>query len=85
MMNTDTRQTNPVNGSFYNQIRDLFEKKQKAAILYENNGVTRDNGMITAIFEKDTLQWFTLDDRAHIRIDTLYAVNGTFSSDYSEC
>lgn len=84
-MNTDIRHTNPVGGNFYNQVLDLFEKKQKASILFEDNGVTRDNGFITNMYNKDGVEWFTLDNRANIRIDALYAVNGTFSSDYSEC
>lgn len=84
-MNTDTRDTNPANGSFYNQVRELFEASQKVGILYEDGGVTRENGMITSMFERDGAQWFRLDDRVDIEISKLYAVNGRFASDYSEC
>jgi len=81
----DLRVTIPKDGSFYPVILDLFEKKQPAAILYDDNGVTRANGIIESIFERDGNRWFRLEDQTEIRMDKLYAVNGTFSSDYSEC
>ena len=84
-MNKDVRETIPANGSFYNLVKDLYDKKQKVGILYEDNGVTRANGMITSMYEKDGFQWMQLDDTLNIRIDALYAINGIFSSDYSEC
>lgn len=55
-MNSDTRQTIPPGGSFLKQVQELFEQKVKAGILYEDHGVTRANGMITALFEKDGKQ-----------------------------
>ncbi|RYF95727.1 MAG: hypothetical protein EOO02_23050 [Chitinophagaceae bacterium] len=84
-MNTDTRDTNPVNGNFQEQLLEHFVKKEKVAILYEDNGVTREGGLITRIFEKDGYAWFSLDARIDILISKLYAVNGKFDSDYSEC
>jgi hypothetical protein len=84
-MTNDTRETIPTNGSFYTIVKELFDNKQKAGILYEDNGVTRANGYITTLFEKDGKPWMKLNDDLEIPIDKLYAVNGTFSSDYSEC
>lgn len=84
-MNNDTRLTNPVNGNFLEQVKILFETKQKAGILYENNGVTRANGMITALFEKNSQWYMQLDNDLEVAVASLYAVNGIFSSDYSEC
>ncbi|RPD43277.1 hypothetical protein [Chitinophaga barathri] len=81
----DTRTTLPPGGSFYSQVLALHENKQEANILYEDNGVTRANGIITSIFEKDGKQWMRLNDETDVAIDKLYAVNGTFTSDYSEC
>lgn len=48
-MNKDTRETLPAKGSFYEQVVTLFQNKQKAAMLYDHNGVTRGNGLITPI------------------------------------
>lgn len=84
-MNTDTRETLPAKGSFYEQVVTLFQNKQKAAMLYEDGGVTRANGLITNVFEKDGKQWLRLDDKLDIEIGKIYAINGLFASDYSEC
>lgn len=84
-MNNDTRETIPAGGSFYGQVVALFEQQQKAAILYEDSGVTRASGFITDVFEKEGRHWLRLDDGLEIAVDKLYAINGTFSSDYSEC
>ncbi|RYG42941.1 MAG: hypothetical protein EOO01_22160 [Chitinophagaceae bacterium] len=84
-MNTDTRVTIPTGGSFLEIVKDLFEQQQSAGILYENNGVTRANGLITALFEKDGQQWLQLENQLEVALDKLYAVNGTFRADYSEC
>lgn len=81
----DKRVAIPRGGSFYPVVKELFENKQKAAILYDDNGVTRANGHIERLFERDGHQWLQLEDQTEIRIDKLYAINGTFSSDYSEC
>ena len=71
--------------SFYPLIRELFEKKEKASILYDDNGPTRAGGFIESIFEKDGKHWLRLDDQTEIQIDQLQAVNGNFSSDFSTC
>lgn len=85
IMNTDTRETLPAKGSFYELVMTLFRQKQKAAMLYEDSGVTRANGFITDVFEKNRKQWMRLDNNLEIEIGKLYALNGVFASDYSEC
>lgn len=81
----DTRETLPVKGSFYEQVKAIYEQKQGISILYEDGGVTRANGLVTSLFEREGIMWMRLNDKVDIRIDKLYAVNGTFASDYSEC
>ena len=49
-MTNDTRRTIPANGSFYTIVKELFENKQKAGILYEENGVTNANGYNKTLF-----------------------------------
>ncbi len=85
MMTNDIRQTISSGADFYPMVKRLFEEKQQVAVLYEDNGVTRAHGNITVLYEKDGVQWMELDDHTTIRIDQLYAVNGIFTSDYSEC
>lgn len=82
---SDKRQTVTSPADFYPIVKDLFAARQKVSVLYEDAGVTRANGNITAIYEKEGVQWMQLNETTNIRIDQLYAVNGTFTSDYSEC
>ncbi|MBO9153832.1 hypothetical protein ACFOTA_16550 [Chitinophaga sp. GCM10012297] len=81
----DTRETLAPGGSFYGKVMELYQNKQEASILYEDNGVTRANGIITSVFEKDNKHWMQLNGNLDVAIDSLYALNGTFTSDYSEC
>jgi hypothetical protein len=81
----DTRETIPTGGSFYPLILELYQQQKNASVLYEDNGVTRANGLITELFEKESRQFMRLLDGTEVPIDKLYAVNGTFSADYSEC
>jgi hypothetical protein len=81
----DSRETLPLKGNFYKQVAELFEQKVKVGVLYEDHGVTRANGIITAVFEKENKQWMQLDNQLTISVDSLYALNGIFASDYSEC
>ena len=81
----DVRETLPSGGSFYAIVVKLFNDRQKAAILYEDNGVTRANGFIEQVFEKDGKSIMKFDNGLEVDISKLYAINGMFSSDYSEC
>ncbi|MBO9659883.1 MAG: hypothetical protein J7527_13770 [Chitinophagaceae bacterium] len=84
-MNTDTRQTIPNGASFYAQLEELFKSKQTAGLLYEDHGVTRANGLISALYKEDGREWIELEGGLKIAVDTIYALNGIFRSDYSEC
>lgn len=84
-MNNDTRETLPAIGTFYELALTLYQQKQKAALLYEDNGVTRGNGFITAVWEKEGKKWIRLNDETEIAVQCIYALNGIFASDYSEC
>lgn len=81
----DLRETLVPKGSFYELVLELHQTQQKASLLYENSGVTRASGMITKVYSKDKRQFLQLDTGLEIPIDQIYAINGLFSSDYSEC
>lgn len=81
----DLRETLPPKGSFYKLVVELHQTQQKASLLYEDSGVTRASGMITKVYSKDNRQFLQLDIGLEIPIDQIYALNGLFSSDYSEC
>ena len=82
---SDKRETVNSPSDFYPIVKSLFEQRQPIAILFEDAGVTRSNGIITALYERDGKQWMELNNDTQICIDQLYAVNGIFTSDYSEC
>lgn len=81
----DLRETLPPKGSFYKLVVELHQTQQKASLLYEDSGVTRASGMITKVYSKDNRRFLQLDTGLEIPIDQIYALNGLFSSDYSEC
>lgn len=81
----DKRETLPPGESFYPLVMELYNEKKKVGILYEDSGVTRANGFIESVFEQDGKHWLKMDDQTVIAIENLYAINGKFSSDYSEC
>jgi hypothetical protein len=81
----DQRETLPPRASFYELVLSLYQQKQKAALLYEDNGVTRASGLITSVFTKEGRHYLQLDNELEIPIDQIQAINGLFSSDYSEC
>jgi len=84
-MNTDTRQTIPDGAGFFDQLATLLESKGTAGLLYEDSGVTRANGIITRLYKEDGRDWLELNGEQKIAVDTIYALNGIFRSDYSEC
>lgn len=81
----DLRETLPPKGNFYKLVVELHQTQQKASLLYEDSGVTRASGMITKVYSKENRQFLQLDYGLEIPIDQIYALNGLFSSDYSEC
>lgn len=84
-MNTDTRQTIPDGVSFSGQLVALLESKGAAGLLYEDGGMTRANGVITKLYKEDGREWLELDGGQKIAVDTIYALNGIFRSDFSTC
>ena len=81
----DTRETLPVKGSFYDIFFSLYQNKEAASILYDDNGITRANGKIMQLNEQKESPYLVLDNGVQININSIIAVNGIFASDYSEC
>lgn len=81
----DKRETIGTNETFDALVQQLFEQQKQAGILYEDNGVTRANGIITAVYDKRGESWMQLNNELDIPVKALYAVNGVFTSGYSEC
>lgn len=68
-------------------LRPLFQQGETASFLVDDEGITRIEGMITAVDEqKETGETvITLDHAANFLLKQIIAVNGQFRSDYSEC
>jgi len=84
-MKPDIRETLPAKGSFHEIILSLYQKKETANILYDDNGLTRANGYIKYLTEQNEFAYIVLDNGVQININSIVAVNGIFASDYSEC
>jgi hypothetical protein len=84
-MKEDIRETLPVKGNFYDIVLSLFQMKEHANILYDNNGLTRANGHITYLKEQSESSYLMFDNELQININSIVAINGIFASDYSEC
>ena len=84
-MKEDVRETLSAAENFYNLILSVYEKKEPANILYDDNGITRASGNIIELSEENKSKYLTLDNGTRIHINSIVAVNGTFAPDYSEC
>ncbi|MCO5240152.1 MAG: hypothetical protein M9904_08845 [Chitinophagaceae bacterium] len=80
----DTRATLNSRASFLSILSALHTGNTKASLLYDNNGLTRYEGLIVGI--NGTLHpVLLLEDGLEIPVSSVIAVNGIFIPDYSEC
>jgi hypothetical protein len=84
-MKEDVRETLPAKGDFYNMLLLLFKNKETVNILFDSNGITRANGLIKEISERNESPFLILGNDLKIEMHSIIAVNGIFTSDYSEC
>lgn len=68
-------------------LNTLLQQQAKASFLIDNNGLTRIEGVITAIEEQPDLNFaaITINHTDKILLKQIIAVNGQFCSNYSEC
>ena len=81
----DTRVTISDKQSFFQLLKILYEDQKKVSLLYDNNGLTRYEGMISAILNGSSQSYLLMHDGTKIDIPAVIAVNGIFAPDYSEC
>ena len=81
----DTRITVGDRQSFFQVLEQLHKEQKKASLLYDNNGLTRYEGMISSIVTGSLLPCLRMQDGTEIAISSVVAVNGIFAPDYSEC
>ncbi|MEX6686360.1 hypothetical protein QTN47_02585 [Danxiaibacter flavus] len=81
----DRRSTLGQNGSFLQILTVCFNEKQRADLLFDDNGLTRASGYIRLINGTANAPYLEMEDGQKISIRSIVAVNGTFSDNYCEC
>ena len=81
----DTRLTLNDKQSFFQLLKQLHADQSKVSLLYDNNGLTRYEGMISSILTNSLPPCLRMQDGSQIAISSVVAVNGIFAPDYSEC
>jgi hypothetical protein len=83
----DKRQTFADSTELLSILSGFYEDKQNVALLVDIDGLTRMEGRITAINQNGDLNKtiIIVDDKDGTLLNEIVAVNGIFSSDYSEC
>ena len=81
----DMRETVVDQQSFLYMLQTLKEENKKVFLLYDEQGLTRAEGFITAFMPVDERAAVMLDNGMTIPVRSIVAVNGIFLSDYSTC
>ena len=80
----DSRITLNTTETFLEMLQTAFQEKQKVNLLIDDNGVTRKEGLISAIYGTSPA-FIELGDGSKIDLATIIAVNGIFRPEYGEC
>lgn len=81
----DKRKTLIVTETFQKMLLELYQANAKAALLYDDHGMTRAEDFIVEYEENGHKSYIILENGQKIMVNSIIAVNGTFLSDYSEC
>jgi hypothetical protein len=81
----DKRKTLIVTETFQKMLLELYQANAKAALLYDDQGMTRAEDFIVEYEENGNKSYIILENGQKIMVNSIIAVNGTFLSDYSEC
>ncbi|WP_460759063.1 hypothetical protein [Niabella terrae] len=81
----DTRETLDKGASFLLMLRNCRDQQLPAAILYDDQGITRASGKIIEIQETTNPPVIRLESGLEISVGSLIAVNGIFLDNYTEC
>lgn len=81
----DSRTTLKCNATFIDLLSNCMQTKTKVAMLLDNNGLIRAEGLIKTMEINATQPYIELQGGLKIALDTIRAVNGIFVASYSEC
>ncbi|HRN57779.1 MAG TPA: hypothetical protein PLL71_15075 [Agriterribacter sp.] len=80
----DTRITLDSKETFFTILKELHVAGTKASLLYDDNGLTRYEGLIRGVTGAP-VSVLLLQEGVEIPLSSVIAVNGIFAPDYSEC
>lgn len=81
----DSRTTLKCNATFIDMLSNCMEAKTKVAMLLDNNGLIRAEGLIKSMEINAAQPYIEMQGGLKIVLDTITAVNGIFVASYSEC
>ncbi len=81
----DSRNTLECNATFIDILSNCMEAKTKVAMLLDNNGLIRAEGLIKSMEINVTQPYIQMQGGLKIVLSTITAVNGIFVASYSEC
>lgn len=81
----DSRNTLKCNATFIDILSNCMEAKTKVAMLLDNNGLIRAEGLIKSIEINVAQPYIEMQGGLKIVLGTITAVNGIFVASYSEC
>jgi len=82
----DQRETFANVKQLHDMLASIFDNKEKASFLVDDEGLTRLQGKITSLqsmANDETM--LTIENEKPVTLAQVIAVNGIFRSDYSEC
>lgn len=81
----DSRNTLKCNATFIDILSNCMQAKTKVAMLLDNNGLIRAEGLIKEMQINVAQPYIEIQGGLKIILDTITAVNGIFVASYSEC
>jgi hypothetical protein len=81
----DIRTTLKNKETFIEILSNCLEEKTKVAMLLDDNGLIRAEGLIKAMELNTAQPYVELQSGLKVVLDTITAVNGIFIASYSEC
>lgn len=81
----DSRITLAGNETFLSTLTNCMTSNSKVALLLDDNGLVRAEGLIKQIFPDAPQPYLEMQSGTKIVLQTIAAVNGIFASSYCEC
>ena len=81
----DCRLTLSKGDSFLKMLEDSYQSGEKVYLLFDNNGMTRAEGLIKAIHTDNSTPFVEMENDLRIALKDILALNGIFLPEYGEC